>query len=277
MERFGAVREYAGRVDFLYVLHRQLDRVAQAIAELQGDAPIAFFSFSLDRILRLANSVEALCNILPRQLREECGCEKVEEALWLLRQLGDAERKHEEGERCSEVLDLDEELREVRERLLREKGKAARQPQAAQRAPAPAVSPALRAWLNPPPTSLVESVERLLERVEAMAPEEALRAVEMVLQSKEWAERVEKCREWEERVEGLRRKAAELLRSAGLELPQGIEDESAVWVMVVVSRALCRRVVDVLDAHQLLIPGRRVAVGVARGEAGRADRVGVEE
>jgi hypothetical protein len=271
MERWGGVREYAGRVDFLYVLHRQLDRVARVRGLVHGSDASGMNVFDYAPLTQYISAVEALCIMLPKQLREECGCAVGVDALWRLRGLDMlAHQFYKKG--CEELLEQDEKLRkmleEEREKAKEQGGKARAQP---------AAQPAQLAALE------IHGWERWLRgAVAARSPPaggkpDTLKELERLVNDEEWRRKVSSCEELEREMEEEERLIEEVLRSAGIVVKTYGDLGWLPLKIIAVADAVVQRIVDVLDAHQLLIPGRRVAVGVLRGEAGRADRVGVEE
>jgi hypothetical protein len=270
MERWGGVREYAGRVDFLYVLHRQLDRVARERVMVHGSDASSMNVFDYAPLTRYISAVEALCIMLPKQLREECGCAAGVDALWRLRGLDMlAHQFYEKG--CEELLEQDEKLRkmleEEREKAKEQGGKARAQP---------AAQPAQPAALE-----IHYGWERWLGGAARSPPaggkSDTLKELERLVNDEEWRRKVSSCEELEREMEEEEKLIEEVLRSAGIVVKTYGDLGWLPLKVIAVADAVVQRIVDVLDAHQLLIPGRRVAVGVARGEAGRADRVGVEE
>jgi hypothetical protein len=268
MERAG-IREYASRVDFLYVLHRQLDRIAKERVAVQGYEPIDLNSFDYAPILRYINAVEALCIMLPKQLREESGCAVGVDTLWRLRNLEST--IYDFYKRCGEVLEQDEKLRKM---LEEEQKKAKDQENKAQAQPA--VQPALPAgfgiyyWWE-------HWLEKAPKRPSADGESGTLKELERLINSEEWKKKVSNCEKLKKEMEEEDKLIEEELKSAGIELKTYGDLGFSILKIVVVADAVVQRIIDVLDAHQLLIPGRRVAVGVLKYEAGGAGQVGMEE
>jgi len=269
MERWGGVREYAGRVDFLYVLHRQLDRIARERVAVQGYEPSDLNSFDYEPILRYINAVEALCIMLPKQLREESGCAVGVDVLWRLRNLESV--IYDFYKRCDEVLEQDKKLRKM---LEEEQKKAKDQENKAQTQPV--VQPAL-----PVGFGIYYGWERWLEEVSkrpsADGKSGTLKELERLINDEEWKKKVSNCEKLKREIEEEDMLIEEKLESVGIELKTYGDLGFGILKIIVVADVVVQRIIDVLDAHQLLIPGRRIAVGVLKGEASGAGQVGVEE
>ena len=255
MERV-SVKEYAGRVDFLYVLHRLLDKVAQARAEIQGNNSAELFSISIPDILEFANGVESICMILPSQLRSESGCMAGVKALWAIRSLGAKYNKYIE---CEDTLEEEKELRSLVARL----------------------KETVREETNYPLYTHDSFTRREVEvdpfELAETNPAAALSVAKKKLNSEEWRIKVEDCKYLVEEYTNTMKQAEKLLEEAGIKPANFTGSKNPYTMIVEVADTLVQRIVDVLDSHQLLIPGRKVAVGVLRHEAGGAGQVGVEE
>jgi len=258
VERF--VREYAGRVDFLYVVHRHLDRLARVRMQLQGGV----LSYDTGALLEYVNGVEALCALLPQQLREECLCPAVVAAFYSIRRII-ARSKQFEEEHCEGVYEKLEEVEQLLKKLEEEERKreaAARRAQAG----ADKLAPVSRSSTYPSPTlsgallssSSSPSIEEVRKRVEELRG------------------RARRCEEVEEEMEALWEKVEEAAGRLGAQFDE--EDRGFYpYAVIRLADAALTRIVDALDARGLLISGRRVSVGVARVEAGGAGQAGVEE
>lgn len=108
-------------------------------------------------------------------------------------------------------------------------------------------------------------------------PAAALSVAKKKLNSREWRMKVEDCKYLAEEYTNTMKQAEKLLEEAGIKPANFTGSKNPYTMIVEVADTLVQRIVDVLDAHQLLIPGRKVAVGVLRHEAGGAGQAGVEE
>ena len=250
------VREYAGKFDFLFVLHRLLDKVAQARAEIQGSSSSELFSISVSGILEFANGVESICMILPSQLRSESGCMAGVKALWAIRHLG---LNYEDYTECRDTLEKEKELRSLIARL----EKTVREEKDY---PLYTYDSLTRKEVEVDPFELAET-----------NPAAALSVAKKKLNNREFRMEVEDCKYLIEKYTNTIKQVEKLLEEAGIKPTNFTGSENPYTMIVEVADTLVQRIVDVLDAHQLLIPGRRIAVGVLKGEASGAGQVGVEE